>query len=106
MRDLLSITEYKNNIFYDETKTAIAQYYEAGEGYDDYSSLLVVDKERLLSKLNNEGKQIFWISRVRREGTNIASEKYDDRLYDEFDKFYICWYDEGKFKSEEINMIY
>lgn len=105
VRELMRIEDAKNSIFYDRDNEEVGQYYEAGGSGNDYTSLLVVDKEKLFTYLGESDEQICWICKLRRESTNLAYEKFGQHFFEEKDKLYICWYDEGEFKSEFIGLV-
>ncbi|WP_400245925.1 hypothetical protein AB3U99_04875 [Niallia sp. JL1B1071] len=99
IRELLEISDGDGYQYYNGDKELEAVFFNAGEKWYDSQSYLCVNREQLLSQLDQSNSKIFWIVRLLRQATSKSLEKYP-KLHSRNDKCWIVWFDDGELKSQ------
>lgn len=77
-QSVLNNTKYVNNKYYDDFNNIIAEYYRDNNNWDDCHDNLIVDLNSLKKGLKKEKYQVFWMIRIMKMPTFIASEIYSN----------------------------
>lgn len=101
MRKLLQISNSDGYSFYDNNKNIQAEYTIAGEKWATYQDYLLVDKDKVLSETEKNGKTIIWIMREFRTEDPKTTEKYDE-FFAEKDLCHIGYFEKNKFITKLI----
>ena len=88
LRKLLNIINSNGYLFYDDVKHIKAEYAVTGEKWGTYQDILLVDKDELLSKIEEKELSIFWVMREYRREDGKTNEKFG-KFYADKDNSYI-----------------
>lgn len=103
IRNLIGVTNFRNNNFINNKSEILGTYYKAGDVFKSCTMLLEVDKEKLLSELDNKDMCLVWIFHVMKQPTMKGRERYG--VYPRHDMYWIVWYEEDELKCKLIKKI-
>lgn len=103
IRDLLQISNSDGYLFYNNENRVKAEYCIAGDKWRTYQDYLLVDKEDLLSKVEERGNKLLWIMREYRREDGKSKEKFGE-FYAEKDYCSIGFFKNGKFIIRQISV--
>lgn len=101
IRDMMGIVDSDGYLFTNNTKNVVAEYTVAGEKWRTYQSYLLVDRDILLERLQQQGQALVWIMRERRSHSGLAVERFGRFGVDRI-KSYVGFFEDDSFVTKEI----
>lgn len=102
IRELLSITNSDGYLFYDNKKKVKAEYCIVGEKWRTFQDYLLVDKDEMLTKVEEIGCNIIWLMREYRREDGMSKEKFGE-FYAEKDYCYVGYLKNDEFITTQIS---
>jgi len=94
IRDLLGITEMKQQLFFDDTGRIMSINHKLSHPNFDKQEMTLVPKREFLAKINADGKEIVWFVNLYR-AKNPLNERIKSDEHPMKTRKYIVWYGNG-----------
>lgn len=101
LRSLLGIIDTDGYHYFDKDKKILSEYSITGEKWRTTQEYVLLDKQRLLDVLSENGLSLVWIMQEMRREAGTAREKLGD-FYAEKRQYCIGYYVEGEFVIERL----
>lgn len=105
IRTLTGIT-YGDGYEYSNSRgEIIGRYADIKEGWRNYQEYLLMKSEILMSALEKNQYEIFWLFEVFRSPSYKAYERFDNGIMHDTDRNFVVWMKEGEYKFMELQSI-
>lgn len=103
IREMLDIYDSNGFLFYDKNKEVVAEFRINGDNWRTYQEYLVVDKDKIINKLEEAGKELIWVMSDHRKESGKSKEKFGDFYVDKAIN-YIGYFENGEFMVDQIDL--